>query len=148
VLNKRWPALTFTVSAIAVLTGCVEHPDPPEFGYARHNGQVVIAYPMCSGDAVSAVTLRLSVQGAGDDGTGFKTLWKASAPASATARHGLFTVAGGDSFRTVDHPLAGRLPDAFYVDVKEEVRNGDDGGLSAWVDLSQLRGKGWNSGSS
>ncbi|MFG3530747.1 hypothetical protein ACGF8B_29040 [Streptomyces sp. NPDC047917] len=96
---------------------------------------MVIASPLCPMDEVSGAEITIRVK-RGDTSSSEK-LWEARGAASEEVKRGVFTVGTSDSFRQEGKPLAGALPEGFYVGVKESSRDGKSNSARGdWIDLS------------
>ncbi|MFI8963688.1 hypothetical protein ACIGO8_16420 [Streptomyces sp. NPDC053493] len=126
--------------AVTVLPSCtVEAPDPPDFGFRWAGGGLVVAAPLCPSESVDQA--RVSVPSAADGrGDGFDTLWSAGGPVTDEARGGTFSVGSSTSFRNVEKPLSGALPDEFYVEIRLAEPGRTAEGRDGTVDLTKLKG--------
>ncbi|MFI6892646.1 hypothetical protein ACIBM4_00830 [Streptomyces sp. NPDC050256] len=133
-------AVVMPVAVVSSLASCVltNGPVTMHFGFRMEGDALVVAYPICPSESVYGAKIVVSVGGAGD-GDGFETKWSANGPRSGEVRRGLF-VAGSDvSFAKETKPLAGRLPDGFYVGLQLGTPGHPVEGNDDWVDLPALR---------
>lgn len=130
--------LTITALLLTTaLTSCRgSDPSSVRFGYRWDDqGNVVIAYPICSWDRVSAANISIRIA-LGDKST-FQTLWSASGSDSDEVAQGVFTVGAPKSFRVEGKPLSRKLPEGFYVGVEESTLDGHpDSSRGDWIDQS------------
>lgn len=103
---------------------------------------MVISYPRCPSEELVGATFYVSSEAEGQaDGVDdlFETKWSARRPASAEVRDGVFFIGSARSFTDEEKPLAGRLPDEFYVETHVVVDGHPEHGRDSSVDLAEVR---------
>ncbi|MCX5400746.1 hypothetical protein [Streptomyces sp. NBC_00102] len=126
------------VAAMAVVTACtIPGPTPPIAGFRLEGAELMIVMPVCPGAVVREAEAVVRVKGEGR-GDGFKTLWKAVRPKVPEARRGVFAVGSARDFASEVMPVAGKLPNAYYVSVRFETAVHGYSGQDGEVDLSRL----------